>query len=233
MKRAILGTVAILMVAACDPQIPDSAAGVGFDNYDSYRERQRQREEALSGRVSVPAPARVTETTLDDAANSQARDANSGVEPVNASPSNPAPQVVTNSSGISNENDFSAVSDVRSIQSDADRIAQNRAQYQQVQPTALPSRSGSDGPNIVEYALNSTNPMGNSIYRRVGINLASKNLRNCASYPSPDRAQEEFLAKGGPQKDRLALDIDGDGYACDWNPRPFQLARQAARQGQN
>jgi hypothetical protein len=232
MKRVILCTVAMAVLAACDPAIPDSAAGVGFDNYDSYAERQRQRDAALSGRVSVPAPASVSQTTLpdaEDAAAAAARSANSGQDPVNASPSNPAPQAVTNSTGISNENDFSAVSDQRSIDADAALIAQNRAQYQVIQPTALPSRDGAGVPNIVEYALNSTNPVGNPIYRRVGIGLESKNARNCAKYASPDRAQEAFLANGGPAKDRLALDIDGDGYACTWNPRPFQLARQSGQ----
>ena len=38
------------------------------------------------------------------------------------------------------------------------------------------------------------------------------------------RAQIDFLAKGGPERDRLGVDPDGDGYACAWNPAPFRAA---------
>ena len=41
-----------------------------------------------------------------------------------------------------------------------------------------------------------------------------------------DVAQEAFLAQGGPQSDRKGLDPDGDGFACDWDPRPFRAALQ-------
>ena len=39
-------------------------------------------------------------------------------------------------------------------------------------------------------------------------------------------AQAEFLRRGGPDRDPKALDPDGDGFACSWDPRPFQAARQ-------
>ena len=44
------------------------------------------------------------------------------------------------------------------------------------------------------------------------------------STSSPDQAQIDFLSKGGPERDRLSLDPDGDGYACGWDPRPFRKA---------
>ena len=219
--RYFLGGLALIGLAACDASIPES--GVGFGDYADYRRQQAAREAALAGNP-LPAPLAVSEEQLEPSrtgvsgtvpaapapgenktgeneaeriAAATAAALNSGQTPVQASPQNPAP-AQPNSPGISSENDFGAVSAERSIESDAERLAQNRAQYQVIQPTALPSRDGAGVPNIVEYALNSTNPVGNPIYRRVGIGLESKNARNCAKYASPDRAQEAFLANGGP-----------------------------------
>ena len=126
--------------------------------------------------------------------------------------------------GISDENDFAAVSRRETIQSDAERIALNKAQYLVVQPTDLPERAGSDQPNIVSYALQTSNPRGNRVYTRAGINMQARMQRNCAEYPSADQAQIAFLARGGPKRDRLGLDPDGDGYACNWDPAPFRSA---------
>jgi hypothetical protein len=48
--------------------------------------------------------------------------------------------------------------------------------------------------------------------------------RNCAQFRSHDEAQEAFLAAGGPERDRLNIDPDGDGYACGWDPAPIRAA---------
>lgn len=149
---------------------------------------------------------------------------NSGREVLHASPSNPAPQTVTSAGGISNENNFDAVGNARSIEDDAQLIAQNRAQYEVVQPGALPARSGNSGPNIVQYALQTKHAVGQQLYTRVGLNKRAKFQRNCAKYASSDQAQTDFLAQGGPRRDKLGLDPDGDGYACGWDPRPFRAA---------
>lgn len=263
------------VLAACSPQIPDSAAGVGFNTSPE----QAAREAALSGetvngdplipastvssetlpagssQVGIPsqeqglftnattaAPAAGTSTsastvaasssalTAQDIANETqaaltAASQNSGEAPLQASPSNPAPQVLNNPS-ISDEQDFEAVSGRQSIESDAERIARNREQYQLITPTAIPQREGSAQPNVVSYALRTTNPKGVQIYSRSGFNLQAKSQRNCAAFPSPDQAQIEFLANGGPERDRKSLDPDGDGYACAWDPAPFRRAVQ-------
>jgi hypothetical protein len=163
------------------------------------------------------------EIAAETRATLQAAQANSGRVPLEANPNNPPPQTVTRPGGISKENDFNAVDSVRSIEGDAEFIAQNRAQYQVVQPTALPPRDNS-GPNIVSYALSTSHPVGTKVWNRIGINMAARAQRNCAQFASPDLAQAEFLSKGGPQRDRLGLDPDGDGYACGWNPAPFRAA---------
>lgn len=237
--RYLICGVAALALMACEPTIPDSGAGVvergqgvGFSDYDSY---EAEREARLNGSASastVAAPPPVDGAPLgggDSVAESNARiaaaAANSGVAPLDASPSNAAPAVVSNARGISGENDFNAVSAQRDIEDDARLIAQNRAQYQVVAPEALPSREGSGRPNIVAYALQTSHPVGTALYRRGGFNAEAKFQRACAGFASDDLAQEEFLAQGGPEKDRQGMDPDGDGYACGWNPAPFRAVR--------
>jgi hypothetical protein len=182
--------------------------------------------------VPASAPAQTATVATADASDDIAREtaaalsaaqSNSGIAPLEASPSNPPPQPLSNP-GISDENDFAAVSGRETIESDAERIAHNKAQYLVVQPTSVPTRSGSDSPNIVSYALQTSNPRGTRVYSRAGINLQAKMQRNCAGYPSPDQAQIAFLSKGGPERDRMGLDADGDGYACSWDPAPFRTA---------
>lgn len=136
----------------------------------------------------------------------------------------PAPVVQTNNTGISDEQDFAAVSERRTIENDAARIQQNQQSYEVVAPTVVPQRGQDGQPNIVQYALNTSNPVGTQLYNRSGFNLQAKAQRNCAKYPSSDQAQLDFLSNGGPQRDRKGLDPDGDGFACSWDPGPFRSA---------
>lgn len=147
-------------------------------------------------------------------------------EGVQASPSN-APLSIA-STGISNEQDFETVSGERDIQGDAALRAQQQAAYQVVQPTALPTRAEEVGPNIVQYALAAPNRRGQEWYSRsiLAINAQGKFERNCAEYRSPDEAQRDFLARGGPERDSRGIDPDGDGFACGWDPAPFLLVSQ-------
>jgi hypothetical protein len=228
--RALASGAALLAIAACTSRVPDSASGVGFNNYDGYQQRRDAVLEGRAAPATIGAPPLVTGAPLSatgpvDQATLEARQANSGVDPVNASPSNPAPQIVENAAGISGENDFDAVAGTRTIAGDAALIAQNRAQYQIIQPEALPTRPGTNAPNIVAYALQTNNPKGAPIYRRSAFATESGHQRNCAKYPSADLAQEAFLANGGPEKDRQNLDPDGDGFACTWDPAPFRAVR--------
>ena len=41
---------------------------------------------------------------------------------------------------------------------------------------------------------------------------------NCAAFASPAAAQQAFISNGGPQRDPLGLDPDGDGRVCGWTP---------------
>lgn len=237
--RLTMTFLACAALAACSPAIPES--GPGFDA-DTYEAERRAREAALTG-SALPPPTALSSETLSpssagatppandaEALAAEARatlnetQANSGQPVLHADPNNPPPQTVASATGISVENDFEAVGAERSIESDAALIEQNRAQYKVIEPTALPTRSGAEGPNIVAYALNASHPVGTSVYRRSGLTSQSKFQRNCAKYPSSDKAQIDFLERGGPTRDRLGLDPDGDGYACNWDPAPFRNA---------
>ena len=236
-------------LVACSQAVPDSGAGVGFQDYTSY---SQSREASLNGGAPV-APLGST-SGFSTAAAGAAIDAadgrvagaqgagplrsspNQGVvigsgDPVRPRGNAPAGiqvesgEVQAGSAGISDEQDFEAVKSRQTIQSDAERIAQNRAQYQVVQPGALPQRPGDTGPNIVEYALATKHAPGTQLHKRSRLS-GNRSASACAKFGSPDLAQEAFLAKGGPQKDRLGVDPDGDGYACAWDPRPFRTALQ-------
>ena len=226
MKRFLVSSAALAALAACVATVPDSGAGLN----QSYAQQQAAREAALQGQFpgtnGLPLEAASPQQSEAEAlAAATAAALNSGVPPVEASPANPPP-VAVNAAGISQENDFQDVSSLRSIETDAERLAQNRAQYQVIAPTELPSRSGASGPNIVDFALNTQNAKGEALYTRGGIASQTRYARNCGKYPSPDLAQADFLAKGGPERDRMGLDPDGDGFACAWDPAPFRLARQ-------
>lgn len=246
MKRVGASAAAVLalgILAACQPAVPDSGAGVGTGSGAASAQARAQRDAALAG-GSFEAPAPATATPLDPASRplpasvtaavngeDDAAQANSGAEPVQADPSNPPPAVLGND-GISAEQSFDAVSAERSIALDAQRIAANRAQYRVIAPTDLPTRPGTDTPNIVEYALRTDNPVGTPIYRRTGFFPAQRHASACAAFASPDQAQIEFLSRGGPERDRRGLDPDGDGFACAWDPTPFRAARQTGGAGQ-
>ena len=258
--RVFVSFVALGLITACAPEIPDSAAGVGFNNsIEEGRARQAAQEPrplapvvpetpAISGerlpaadatplapprtpaRVASASPQAAAATTQnagdiaqETAAALAASASNSGVEPLQASPDNPPPPRLSNP-GISDENDFTAVASRESIESDAARIQRNRARYEVVQPTALPSRPSDGQPNIVSYALSTQHQPGTKVYSRAGINMAARAARNCATFPSSDQAQIAFLSSGGPERDRKGLDPDGDGFACSWDPSPFRKA---------
>ena len=155
-------------------------------------------------------------------------------EGVEASPGNAAPVLAQGGDvaggvsggggGISDEQDFDAVSARESIESDAARLAQAAAEYQVVAPTALPDTPQQTGPNIVQYALSAPNRLGQEYYSRFALSGQGRFLRNCAAYRNPDEAQRDFLARGGPDRDPRGIDPDGDGFACAWDPAPFLLA---------
>lgn len=220
--RWTIPVLAVLALAACEPKVPDSGSygaairgatdGSGADTGaqadvgssaggPGYLDPNRPRGGA------APAGIANVQSTLEFDANGNRVQ---------------APQ--DNRAAISDEQDFGAVKSRYSIEQDAARLAQQRAQYQVIQPTALPSRPSSDGPNLADYALSTSNPVGHRVFERSGFGGKAAYDNACGRYPSPDLAQEAFLSRGGPARDPLGLDPDGDGYACSWDPTPFRRA---------
>jgi len=205
--RILIPVLAIAGLVACtNPPVPDSGAGVGFDTYSDYQTDRTLRENQLNGALSSTA---ISSETISSGS----------TPPITASRT-----VDLNNPGISDEQDFSAVSARESIESDRQRIEANREAYQVIQPSALPTRTKNSGPSIVEFALTTRNRVGEPLYSRSTILAQSRFNKNCAKYASSDQAQLAFLKAGGPQRDGLGLDPDGDGFACYWDPAPFRLA---------
>lgn len=126
--------------------------------------------------------------------------------------------------GISDEQDFQAVAARESIESDRDRIARQRAQYQVIEVTSVPDSSVSGGPNLVAFALGTSHAPGTQMHRRINPLRWSRTEAACLQFRNQDAAQEAFLADGGPDRDPGNLDPDGDGYACWWDPTPLRQA---------
>lgn len=243
MTRAVSLAVICAGLAACQPKVPDSAAGVGFGDYEAYQQAQAEqarlaREAQLAGQAGSPT---ATGAPAATGAPTAAEIAAAGIGPAPVAPQGPvgAPLDATGGAiaaaplppatapsgnpGISNEQSFDAVSARRSIDADAARLEQQRAARVEIAPQAVPQRpGGSTGSNIVAYALGTTNVPGQAIYNRV-LGSDRRAQTACARFSSPDLAQMAFLEGGGPQRDRRGLDPDGDGFACEWDPRPFRL----------
>lgn len=276
--RAGLVIVASLGLVACAPAVPDSAAGVGFQDYGSYLREQTAAAPRAQGQAATTlalpaAPAgqgfspdlaaaaidrasggtavagQPAFSTLPGAVPLQpigggqtgavipsapvvAQTQTGGLDPNR--PRGNAPATIqtqtgelahmagtTQGAGISDEQDFSAVSSRETIESDAARLERNRQQYTVIQPTAVPQRTET-GPNIVQYALQTTHNPGTQVYSRSSLRFTDPQAA-CARYSSADLAQQAFLEAGGPERDRRGLDPDGDGFACTWDPRPFRL----------
>ena len=222
MKKITIIGASLLALAACDKQVPDSGAGVGFSDYAQYEVDRARREAALqgttgptlaqNGAIVPPAPG-VSTTEL----------AAAGIAPVEVSETTAEAQTALASNpDISDEQSFSAVASRESIESDAERRARQAAAYQLIEATALPDRSGNAGPNIVQYALQAPNDRGEPVFDRSSISGEGRFQRNCAKYRTPDDAQRDFISRGGPQRDRLGIDPDGDGFACGWDPQAFR-----------
>ena len=213
---------------------------------DQCRSEQERRDALLEAQRPAPAPTDpvIGEETLAvlAATRSQAGPSNvSGVAPVTTSTtsatsvagasavvptvSTTALVATTDNPRISDEQNFDVVAGRESLESDAQRLQQQRLTRQEVAPVPVPERTTSGRPNVVAYALSTQNRVGEPLYSRSGSSSSSQFQRNCARYATADQAQEEFLAQGGPERDRRGLDPDGDGFACFWDPSPFRAAR--------
>lgn len=234
--------LAPLALVACGPSVPDSGSGVGFGDYDQYN---AQREAALTGAPKVAAgaqlimgggvtggaigaaplgsaPAAAAPTTgfstdrIGAAINAASGGANAAPAnpaagaPLSALPATPAMTPAAPMGGAPLGTPPLAAAPAAPAPGPA------------VPASQLPTRAG-EGPNLVQYAISTTNPVGQQVYDRSSLQLRDP-AKVCQSYGSADKAQAAFLDAGGPEKDRKGLDPDGDGFACGWDPTPFRNA---------
>lgn len=220
MRRTFLTLTLIspLALAACAPTVPNSAAGVGFQDYDSYA---AQRDATLNGAPGVAPGAQpiagaggvqgqivgAPGAAFDPNRIGAAIDAASG-------PGAAGSGAVIGGAGIP------STPPVPVTPYAAAPVAPVAATP--VAPSALPTRAGGR-PNLVQYALTTSNAVGQSAHERSSLQLRDP-AKACAAFSSADQAQAAFLDAGGPAKDRKGLDPDGDGFACGWDPTPFRDA---------
>ncbi|MEM6386148.1 MAG: hypothetical protein AAF718_07925 [Pseudomonadota bacterium] len=221
MMTRVSTAILLLTLTACSTSVPDSnpnVQGVGFGNYDAYASQRAARDAQLEARISDEEPgstqiAQDTQDVLDQTAGT-------------AAPAVATTSLASDNPNISDEQDFAAVSARETIESDRDRLQEQRANMSVATPEAVPARPGGRAaPNIVAFALSTNNAVGQPVYDRSSRYNEDRYRRACAEFGSSDQAQAAFLAAGGPDRDRRGLDPDGDGFACFWDPSPFRTAR--------
>ena len=261
MRSAVM-ILAAFGLAACGTAVPDSGAGVGFQDYDAYNAPAPVAAAPAAGFTPGGALAAIdkaegknTDTALTPT--NQPLSAQAAASPYAAAAAgcgdlrgadqrrrivraamrpqgSPRPRRRWRmcrdrrpmSARCRTSRTFQAVS--------AARNHRKRQGPDRAQPRAISGRSA-DGLAAARraamrriscnIAISANHPKGTQMYKRGGLRLNSYNAA-CGKFPSPDLAQEAFLAAGGPDRDRKGLDPDGDGYACAWDPTPFRAAVQ-------
>ena len=205
-------------MSAPDPG-PDPARARAEAAARQRAEEQRRAQAEARRRTQAEAEARAQATARAEAQRVAAAQA-APVQPVAQPAASAQPAPAAPRQGLSDEQDFAAVAARRSIEEDAARLAAQRGRFQMVD--AAPVQAEGAVPSIVGYALAQARPVGAGGYARSPFAAKGRHARACAGFRTPDVAQEQFLAAGGPQKDRLGLDPDGDGNACAWNPETYK-----------
>ncbi|SFC47996.1 hypothetical protein [Tropicimonas isoalkanivorans] len=235
MRRLTVSLISLLAVSACEPTVPDSASGVGFGDYTEYRTEQARiraaREAQLSGRSTILPPERTgapSAKATSPSGISSAELAQAGIGPA-PTPAAPAPSAPPAAGAVAQPGlitpapgtPLAATAEGAAFIGGQPVAAAPAGERLQAQP--VPNRPSSTGPDIVAFALQTSNAVGQQVYSR-SMPSQAKAQRNCANYPSPDLAQRAFLSGGGPQRDRYGIDPDGDGFVCGWSPEPFRRA---------
>jgi len=233
--RTLVGlAIAGIVLSACGPKVPNSGQqGVGFGDYQTYLNQRST--EAANGQISNSPLAAAPATTTALPAPPAAIYGVGGTAPATAQPA--ASSAKLDAAAASAPQGTIGAEALAALKAtapggaggeaprlgaplDATGATGGRAPAPVTEAT---NRSGA-GPNLAAYALNATNKPGQTVYERGGFKMISSD-RACAKFVSPDLAQMDFLERGGPVRDPGNLDPDGDGFACGWDPRPFQAAR--------
>lgn len=197
--RLVLSAFALAVLAACATDTPPDDAALD----------QRL---PISDEVVTPAPESQDETPPVETTGDETTDDGDAV---------PDYVVTGNNPTISDTQDFEAVTERISIEEDKKILEAQREEFRVIAPTALPGRGG-NSVNVAEFALTTTNAIGEKLYSRFNPIGGALTKQACKRYRLPDDAQEAFLKAGGPERDPKSLDPDGDGFACDWSPETYR-----------
>ena len=74
--------------------------------------------------------------------------------------------------------------------------------------------------NLAIFARSVPNKVGEKVYFRNFLNTSAET--GCKKFTSKNAAQIFFLQNGGPNNDYHNVDIDGDGFACKWDPEIYR-----------
>ena len=74
--------------------------------------------------------------------------------------------------------------------------------------------------NLAVFARSVSNELGEKIYYRNFI--SSDAGSGCKKFINKNAAQIFFLENGGPKNDFHNMDVDGDGFACKWDPAIYR-----------
>jgi hypothetical protein len=81
-------------------------------------------------------------------------------------------------------------------------------------------------PRVAAFAIRTSHAPGDRQWRRNPFRRS--NQSDCAMFESRDLAQDAFLREGGPERDPLGLDPDGDGFVCGFDPSGYRSDAAAA-----
>ena len=74
--------------------------------------------------------------------------------------------------------------------------------------------------NLAVFARSVSNKLGEKIYYRNFISSGAGS--GCKKFFNKNAAQIFFLKNGGPKNDFHNIDVDGDGFACKWDPEIYR-----------
>ena len=74
--------------------------------------------------------------------------------------------------------------------------------------------------NLAVFARSVSNKLGEKIYYRNFISNSAAS--GCKKFFNKNAAQIFFLENGGPKNDFYNMDVDGDGFACKWDPAIYR-----------
>ncbi|WP_339987774.1 hypothetical protein [Gymnodinialimonas ulvae] len=81
-------------------------------------------------------------------------------------------------------------------------------------------------PRVAAFAIRTSHAPGDRQWRRNPFRR--NNASDCGRFESRDLAQDAFLREGGPERDPMGLDPDGDGFVCGFDPAGYRSDAAAA-----